>query len=222
MNLLESVVCPKTKITQSSRTESEIHNLGFVWGIWFKGFQYTISAKKNLCCNSGSPCCCLLVAACPCELWSWKKNYSERSGLQPSRLAVLATCGSYQSDSLVKEITFCLLGHVEQISIFINCHTPWNTDQLQLLLKIGIWVMGSRYSTWCVLPVASHAAHKRCVLFPNFYCLYPLDTHQSDPLDMKSAIGSMFFSCSCTGKNSRSEVWFFFYTAWEEEQYAEH
>lgn len=74
MNLLKSVVCPKTKITQSSRTESEIHNLGFVWGIWFKGFQYTISAKKNSCFNSGSPCCCLLVAACPCELWSWKKK----------------------------------------------------------------------------------------------------------------------------------------------------
>jgi hypothetical protein len=154
----------------------------------------------------------LLLSSCgwlPLWVAIMEKNYSERSGLQPSQLAVLAICGSYHSDSLVKEITLCLLGHVEQISIFINCHTPWNIDQLELSLKIGIWVMGSRYSTWCVLPVASHAAHKRCVLTPNFYSLYPLDTHQSDPLDMKSAIRSMCFSCSCTGKNSRSEVWIF-------------
>jgi hypothetical protein len=167
----------------------------------------------------------LLLYSCgwlPLWVAIMEKSYSERSGLQPSQLAVLATCGSYQSDSLVKEITLCLLGHVEQISIFINCHTPWSIDQLELSLKIGIWVMGSRYSTWCVLPVASHAAHKRCVLIPNFYSLYPLDTHQSDPLDMKSVIRSMCFSCSCTGKNSRSEVWFFFYVAWDEEQHAQH
>ncbi len=112
-----------------------------------------------------------------------------------------------------------------------SCSADFYFPQLPYSLKH--WSVGALVKDWDlghgkqVLNLVCVTCGKPCrtqmvCTHSYFYSLYPLDTHQSDPLDMKSAIRSMCFSCSCTGKNSRSEVWFFFYTAWDEEQYAEH